>query len=91
MPCFRGHQVSLSDQNRGEVHATSDKADAGRDAARRQQIDLFTGEPRMATGGMPVWSGLPTETQAALTDLMTRLILDHARQKPRRLDDGGRP
>jgi hypothetical protein len=56
-----------------------------------QQIDLFTGEPRMATGGMPVWSGLPTETQAALTDLMTRLILDHARQKPRRLDDRGRP
>jgi len=43
-----------------------------------QQIDLFTGEPRMATGDMPAWSGLPTETQAALTDLMTRLILDHA-------------
>jgi hypothetical protein len=32
----------------------------------------------MATGDMPAWSGLPTETQAALTDLMTRLILDHA-------------
>jgi hypothetical protein len=43
-----------------------------------QQIDLFTGVPRMATGGMPAWSGLPTETQAALTDLMKRLILDHA-------------
>jgi len=44
-----------------------------------QQIDLFTGEePRMASGGMPAWSGLPTETQVALTDLMTRLILDHA-------------
>jgi len=27
---------------------------------------------------MPAWSGLPTEAQAALTDLMTRLILDHA-------------
>jgi hypothetical protein len=26
----------------------------------------------------PGWSGLPRETQAALTDLMTRLILDHA-------------
>ena len=43
-----------------------------------QQIDLFIGEPRTATGHMPAWSGLPTETQAALTDLMTRLILDHA-------------
>ena len=43
-----------------------------------QQIDLFAGEPRTTIGGMPAWSGLPTETQAALTDLMTRLILDHA-------------
>ena len=42
-------------------------------------------------GGMPAWSGLPTETQAALTNLMTRLILEHADQSPDRLDDGGRP
>jgi hypothetical protein len=42
-----------------------------------QQIDLFAGEPR-TIGSMPIWSGLPTETQAALTDLMTQLILDHA-------------
>jgi hypothetical protein len=27
---------------------------------------------------MPAWSGLPTEIQAALTNLMTRLILEHA-------------
>jgi hypothetical protein len=26
---------------------------------------------------MPAWSGLPTERQAVLTELMTRLILDH--------------
>jgi hypothetical protein len=44
----------------------------------------------MASGGMPAWSGLPTETQAALTDLMTRLILDHADKKPDWLDDGDR-
>ena len=43
-----------------------------------QQIDLFAREPRRPTGGTPAWSGLPTETQAALTNLMTRLILDHA-------------
>jgi hypothetical protein len=42
-----------------------------------QQIDLFAGGPQ-ATGGMPAWSGLPTQTQAALIALMTRLILDHA-------------
>jgi hypothetical protein len=54
-----------------------------------QQIDLFTGEPRTATLGMPAWSGLPTQTQAALTDLMTRLILEHADKS--RIDDGGQP
>jgi hypothetical protein len=41
-----------------------------------QQIDLFPGG--RATGGVPAWSGLPTQTQAALIALMTRLILDHA-------------
>lgn len=40
-----------------------------------QQIDLFAGE---TIGSVPAWSGLPTATQAALTNLMTRLILDHA-------------
>jgi hypothetical protein len=49
---------------------------AGRRAP--QQIDLLAGEPRTAIGGMPAWSGLPTQIQAALTDLMTRLILEHA-------------
>jgi len=41
-----------------------------------QQIDLFA--VLWATGGMPAWSGLPTQTQAALIELMARLILDHA-------------
>jgi hypothetical protein len=43
----------------------------------QQQIDLFAGGP-WATGEMPAWSELPMQTQAALIDLMTRLILDHA-------------
>jgi hypothetical protein len=43
-----------------------------------QQIDLFAGEPQKALGDMPSWSGLPTEIQAALTSLITRLILEHA-------------
>jgi hypothetical protein len=42
-----------------------------------QQIDLFA-ENALAASGIPAWSGLPRETQAALTTLMTRLILDHA-------------
>ena len=42
-----------------------------------QQIDLFAG-PQKAIGNMPAWSALPTEIQAALTSLITRLILEHA-------------
>lgn len=51
-----------------------------RSARRRapQQIDLFAVETQTTVGGMPAWSALPTEIQAALTDLMTRLILEHA-------------
>lgn len=39
------------------------------------QIDLFAG---LQAGDIPGWSGLPTQTQAALIELMTRLILDRA-------------
>jgi hypothetical protein len=42
-----------------------------------QQIDLFVGNASTASG-IPAWSGLPREAQAALTTLMKRLILDHA-------------
>jgi hypothetical protein len=43
-----------------------------------RQMDLFAGEPQKTIGDTPGWSGLPTEMRAALTDLMTRLILEHA-------------
>jgi hypothetical protein len=48
--------------------------------ARRRvplQIDLFAAEPQEAIGDLPKWSGLPTDVQAALTSLMTRLLLEH--------------
>jgi hypothetical protein len=41
-----------------------------------QQIDLFAGEPQNAIGNMPTWCMLPTDIQAALTSLITRLILE---------------
>jgi len=47
-----------------------------------QHLDLFNGAAPSAIGGLPVWSGLPTQTQAALTDLMTRLLLDHTAERP---------
>ena len=42
------------------------------------QMDLFgSGLSNDATGA-PAWPELPAEARAALTSLMTRLILDHA-------------
>ena len=49
--------------------------------ARRQapqQIDMFAEGPRGRTGSVPAWSTLPADVQAALTELMTRLLLEHA-------------
>ena len=43
-----------------------------------RQMDLFAGESQKTIGDAPAWSGLPTEIRAALTDLMTRLILEQA-------------
>jgi hypothetical protein len=37
------------------------------------QIDFFAEKPQT-----PVWHALPMEIRAALTDLITQLILDHA-------------
>ena len=44
----------------------------------QRQMDLFgSGLSNDATGA-PAWPELPAEARAALTSLMTRLILDHA-------------
>ena len=44
----------------------------------QQQMDLFgSGLSNDATGA-PAWPELPAEARAALTSLMTQLILDHA-------------
>ena len=43
-----------------------------------QQIELFGDERPGALMALPAWQSLPAATQAALTSLMTRLILDHA-------------
>ena len=42
------------------------------------QLDLFP-EPRLPmTAKIPAWLELPEETRVALTDLMTKLLLEHA-------------
>jgi hypothetical protein len=50
--------------------------------SRIQQFDLF-GEPDGAVQ-TPEWQALPNETRQALTDLMVRMILDHAQEACRR-------
>ena len=44
--------------------------------ARPRQIELFAEDPGKAA---PTWRELPEEARILLTDLMARLILDHAR------------
>ena len=43
-----------------------------------QQIELFGDEQPGALVNTPTWQDLPAATQAVLTRLMARLILDHA-------------
>ncbi|MBT1517321.1 hypothetical protein KIP88_44205 [Bradyrhizobium sp. SRL28] len=45
---------------------------------RPQQMDLFGSGLWNGAIGAPAWSELPAEARAALTSLMTQLILDHA-------------
>jgi hypothetical protein len=65
--------------NRGELHATQTKPPPARRWAPRQ-IELFAEGARGRTGSVPAWSTLPPDIQAALTELMTRLLLEHADQ-----------
>jgi hypothetical protein len=43
-----------------------------------QQIDLFGDEWQSAPIAVPGWQELPMETQATLTNLIARLILEYA-------------
>src|SRR5207249_2988805 len=66
--------LSRPESGRGPCNARRSRR--RRAAARRSRSTCL--QPQMTIGGMPAWSGLPPETQAALTGLMTRLILEHA-------------
>lgn len=50
----------------------------------RRQMDLF-GPVEGRGGGAPLWLDLPDQARMALTELMMRLILDHAGQFERHL------
>ena len=63
------------EQNQGEVHATADEAASEAGATTDRPVHRKT---QNAIGNVPAWSMLPTDVQAALISLMTRLILEHA-------------
>ena len=44
----------------------------------QRQMDLFGSDLSNGAIGAPAWPELPAEARAALTSLMTQLILDHA-------------
>jgi len=44
----------------------------------QQQMDLFGSDLSNGAIGAPAWPELPAEARAALTSLMTQLMLDHA-------------
>ncbi|MDA9536930.1 hypothetical protein ACM41_11740 [Bradyrhizobium sp. CCBAU 21362] len=46
-----------------------------------QQMDLFGSGLSNGAIGAPTWLDLPAEARAALTSVMTQLILDHAAMK----------
>ena len=50
---------------------------AGARVRQPQQIDLFGDERQSALMAAPAWQELPVETQAALTNLMARLLLEY--------------
>ena len=45
---------------------------------RPRQMDLFKSNQPDGAIGAPAWPDLPAQARAALTSLMTQLILDHA-------------
>ena len=67
------------DENRGDAHATPGQPSSGL-RTRPQQFDLFAQPADDGQALMPEWRTLPAETRQALTNLMVRLILDHARR-----------
>ena len=47
----------------------------------QQQMDLFGSSRSNGAIGAPAWPEQPAEARAAVTNLMTQLILDHAATK----------
>ena len=53
-----------------------------RSSNENHQLDLFGPGRTIGPSGTPAWTALPKETRQTLTDLMTHLLVDHARGEP---------
>src|SRR5246500_3206199 len=77
-----GASRASHNQNRGETHVARDGN--AREPIPTQSTIASAASARSVRGrpngaiGAPAWPELPAEARAALTSLMTRLILDHA-------------
>ena len=82
-PAFwRIQSLSRPESGRDPCHARRQCSGSGYRHNRRsrpqQQMDLFGSGLSNGAIGAPAWPELPAEARAALTSLMTQLILDHA-------------
>src|SRR6202040_186619 len=83
LPCFLAHREPLTTRI-GERPMSRVTAMPGsgyrhnRQPRPQQQMDLFGSDLSNGAIAAPAWPELPAETRAALTNLMTQLILDHA-------------
>ena len=78
-----GASRASHDQNWGETHVTRRRQCSGKGYRHNRQpqprqMDLFGSGLSNGAIGAPAWPELPAEARAALTSLMTQLILDHA-------------
>lgn len=67
-------------ERKAALRRPSSQKEAVRDHRRplTRQLELFAGEALGSTIGAPTWPALPRETRLALTELMARLLIDHA-------------
>jgi hypothetical protein len=80
-----GASRTSHDQNRGETHVTADGNARERIPTQSTSAHAAAAADRSVREGLsngaigaPAWPELPAEARAALTSLMTQLILDHA-------------
>ena len=74
---WREAHVSINVSAAVSQHEGTPKITGRSSVGQPQQIDLFGDERQNALMAAPAWQELPVETQAAVTNLMARLLLEY--------------